>query len=361
MKIAIVGIVGVPASYGGFETLVEQLISHNFEVATRKKYTVFCSSSAYEKKVSTYKGAEITYINFRANGIQSILYDGYAMLQSMRSHDVILVLGVSGSIFLPFIRMLSKSKIIVNVDGIESRRQKWSNFIQKFLSISEYFAIKFSHAIVADNAEIQKYLLERYTANSELISYGGDHVLQSPQTDVHISKPENFALGLCRIEPENNVEIILDAFSVSGKNLVFIGNWDNSLYGINLYTKYKNYDNIQLINPIYDTERLFEYRSSCNLYVHGHSAGGTNPSLVEMLFFDVPIIAFDCKFNRNTTFNKCEYFSDKSDLVDFLANSSYSARMEWEEKYREAREIYTWANVSEQYDNLFRRIHENGK
>jgi glycosyltransferase involved in cell wall biosynthesis len=131
---------------------------------------------------------------------------------------------------------------------------------------------------------------------------------------------EGFALTICRVEPENQIEMLIESCVKSAvvREYVVIGNWGNSNYGILLKARYQNQQKIKLIDPIYDAGELLEYRSKCNFYLHGHSVGGTNPSLVEMLYFDCEIFAYDCPFNRETGENAIQYFKDCSDLVQCL-------------------------------------------
>ena len=358
MKVSIIGTVGLPANYGGFETLVEQLVFENERRGMPLDITVFCSKNGYDKvfEQKVFHGAKLRYLNLKANGVQSVLYDGLSMIKSCRSHDVLLVLGVSGALFLPFVRLFSKAKIVTNVDGIESRREKWRRGIKNFLKFSEWLCIKFSHAIVSDNKSIRDYLSESYGIHSTIIAYGGDHARQA-QIKNSITPPffpEKFALSLCRIEPENNVELILKAFSKSKKNIVFIGNWSNSKYGITLREKYQNYQNIELLDPIYDIGILKRFRESCTVYVHGHSAGGTNPSLVEMLFFDANILCFDCNFNRNTTFEKSKYFKSDLELSALLDQPDIWDLASTYDLYRAIREEYSWSCIYDKYVRILK-------
>lgn len=121
LLISIIGTVGVPACYGGFESLVDNLLDFTPQDV---EYTVFCSAKKYEKRLSSYKGAKLVYLEKDANGIESIFYDFEGMMRSLDS-DIMLILGVSGCMFLPFIRRLFKGKIITNIDGLEWRRDKW--------------------------------------------------------------------------------------------------------------------------------------------------------------------------------------------------------------------------------------------
>ncbi|MCU6664559.1 hypothetical protein D3C75_222890 [compost metagenome] len=347
-KISIVGIAGIPACYGGFETLVENLTQYS---SGRVSYTVFCSGKIYAERLKEHNGANLKYINLHANGMQSIPYDIISLFQSRKS-DVILILGVSGCIALPLIRMISKAKIITNIDGLEWKRNKWNAAIKFFLKFSERMAVKFSDVVIADNYQITKYVKESYDVNAETIAYGGDHVL----TGGEIGISSNYYLSLCRIEPENNVEMILETFSRTQKNLKFVGNWNSSDFGKRMIKKYSEFTNIEMIAPVYNLDELFVLRSKCKGYVHGHSAGGTNPSLVEIMHFAKPVFAFDCSFNRYTTDNRAIYFADTVDLVDKLTDEELlSAEMqECALSMQEiARTRYTWKTIAESYEALY--------
>lgn len=356
-KIAIIGTVGVPARYGGFETLVENIIGDN--CSDGFEYTVYCSSKKYDQKLFEYKKAKLRYIPFNANGAQSILYDIVAILRSLRESDVLLILGVSGCVILPLVRLFSRKKIIINIDGLEHRRDKWDLKTRNFLKFSEKLAVRNATVVVSDNKVIQDYVQNEYGIKSELIAYGGDHVqcdISNIEVDImqrYSIIPQGFSFSLCRIEPENNVHITLEAFARNSKKLLFVGNWNNSDYGKSLLEKYKKYDNIKMLSPIYDIMTLNVLRSNCIFYLHGHSAGGTNPSLVEAMFFGKPILAFDCLYNRETTENKANYFADSKELEN-LINQEYLYFVDNAYAMREiAQKRYTWAKVAKQYEQLY--------
>ena len=357
-QIAIIGTVGVPANYGGFETLVENIIGRNN--LQEIKYVVYCSSISYSRKRKTYKGADLQYIPIKANGWQSIFYDSLSMLHAIFSKtDVLLILGVSGCFILPFIRMISRKKIIVNIDGLEHRRGKWKPSIRKFLKQSEKIAIRYAHVIVTDNKAIQDYVKTEYGQDSALIAYGGDHVQVSPDSDEtpilgkYRLSDGDYSFSLCRIEPENNVHVTLEAFARTGAPLVMIGNWRNSDYGKRLLSQFSAYPNIRMLAPIYDLPILNALHNHCKFYIHGHSAGGTNPSLVEAMFFGKPILAFDVIYNRETTANLANYYKDAEQLekllclpYDLFAQNALSM-------VQIAKQRYLWSIISKQYEKLY--------
>ena len=355
IKIAIIGTNGVPASYGGFETFVEHLIEGKQAI-----FSVYCSSKNGKKREEEYKGARLIYIPLKANGISSIAYDIFSMIHALWSGQKnFLILGVSGAIFFPILKLFPEIKVITNIDGIEWQRNKWKGLSKIFLKFSEFMAIKFSSLIISDNLAITKYVSEKYKIDAKTIAYGGDHAFFTKEK-VPLLTNENlkhgkskYALSICRIEPENNVEMILEAVSLMDLSLVFIGNWSDSEYGKRLFKKFSSRTNIHLLDPIYSIESLFEYRASCSVYIHGHSAGGTNPSLVEMMFFSKPIIAFDCSFNRFTLENKGNYFSSTQKLSHLLSDiESLTDKIIFREI---ANRKYTWDFIRKEYLELFEK------
>lgn len=305
---------------------------------------------------STYKNAVLKYINLHANGSESILYDIISIIRTPKASDTILILGVSGCIFLPIYRLFSNKNLIINIDGIEHKRAKFGFFTKKFLKLSEYCAIKYANKIITDNKGIQDYVKTTYNKNSYLIAYGGDHVLKNmPQEvqqkilDQYNLQKKSYCIEVCRIEPENNCHVVLDAFSRIDRKLVFIGNWDRSEYGRQLKERYRSYKNIVILDPIYDITTLYALRSNAEVYIHGHSAGGTNPSLVEAMFFGIPIIAFDIVFNRETTDNMAEYFTSADDIIRILATENLGGDVMKDI----ASKKYTWKRITEQYESLY--------
>ena len=355
MKIAILGTVGVPACYGGFETLAENLVHYHARHALQAKLTVWCSAKDYAEHPSRYKNAELRYIGLRANGVQSVPYDFVSLWQAVRSgHDRIVLLGVSGALALPLIRMISKARIVTNIDGIEWKREKWSGLARIFLRLSERAAVYFSHAIIADNQAIADHVRESYRRGCHVIAYGGDHALAHAEKAVAPAGfPDTYALALCRIEPENHAHTILEAWAQLDTPLVFVGNWANSPYGRELKARYAKHTNLYLLDPVYEPEKLHALRSRASVYVHGHSAGGTNPSLVEMMHFGIPVLAHGCLFNRHSTEGKTRYFETSTDLVrEAQALTPEQSATIGADMLEIARRRYTWDQVGRAYFEL---------
>ncbi|RYY10857.1 MAG: DUF1972 domain-containing protein, partial [Cytophagaceae bacterium] len=186
-KVAIIGTVGLPACYGGFETLTAYLVKHLHQ---EHDLTVYCSGKKYPRaeRRSHYESAKLVYLPFEANGAQSIIYDCLSILHALFFADVLLILGVPGGLLLPFVRLFTNKKIIISIDGIEWRRDKWNRYAKWFLRWSENLAVKYSHADISDNDAIQNYTARAYSTRSRVIEYGGDHAQRQPITDVHRQK-----------------------------------------------------------------------------------------------------------------------------------------------------------------------------
>jgi len=356
MKVSIIGTVGIPAKYGGFETLVNYLTQN---LADQFDITVYCSGKAYTDQLKTCNGAKLKYINLSANGVQSVLYDIISIFKSLKNSDVLLVLGVSGCIVLPFIKLISKNKVIVNIDGLEWKRAKWKRFAKKFLKFSEKIAVKNADVIVTDNKVIQDYVFSEYNIKTQLIAYGGDHVQKEKISDKLISSfpflNEKYCFKVCRIEPENNVKMILDAFStLPNRIIVIIGNWNNSEYGQILKKTYSDFNNIFLMNPIYNQQTLNQIRSNCYIYIHGHSAGGTNPSLVEAMSLELPIFSFGVNYNKESTQYAAKYFDNKLELKNLLTTINDIELIEIGKAMKKnASKLYNWSDISKKYSELF--------
>lgn len=355
-KIAIVGTQGVPAQYGGFETLVEYLIRY---LGDKIEITVFASSKIYGKNApEEYKGVKMVYVPFNPNGALSVVYDSLSLLKSCRSYDKVLVLGASGGLIFPFLKKY-RNKFILNFGGLDWGREKWGRFARWYLKKAEKLAINNSAILVADNKGIQDYIKKEYNRNSELIAYGGDQVRKVDVTAEHLEKfpflSTPYVLDVARIQADNNIEMILGAFEgIEDYNLVIVGNWEKSFYGQQLKKQYEQKRKIWLLDPVYDQELLNVIRGNASLYIHGHSAGGTNPALVEAMSLGLPIYCFNNGFNNYTTENQAVYFDSSEHLHDLLLQLDVIKLKQLGMKMQMiAGRNYTWENIANKYMKLF--------
>ena len=357
-KIAIIGTNGLPGRYGGWD----QLLNH-LTLTLNGDYEIIVYTSSYNavKGLKLYNGAKLKIIPLKANGFQSIFYDGISMFHAALNYDLLLVLGTSGCIFLPIIKLFRK-KIILNPDGAEWKRGKWNIFVKWFLKKSEDIGIRFADYVVADNKIIFDYINEEYGLNSELIAYGGDNavkVVLRDETEKKYNIVKNqYAFKVCRIEPENNIDLILEAFVKIDFKLILIGNWEFSSYGSNLKKKYSKFKNLILLDPIYHQQTLDELRSNCGIYIHGHSVGGTNPSLVEAMNLGLCCVVFDVHYNRETTENKALYFKNSDELLMIIydiINLKVNVTLFGNDLLSIAKRRYSWNIIINQYKQVFNK------
>jgi glycosyltransferase involved in cell wall biosynthesis len=359
-SVAIIGTVGLPANYGGFETLTDHLVKN---LNDQYDLTVYCSGKKYARagRNKKYNGARLVYLPFDANGIQSIIYDSISILHSLFYADVLLILGVAGAWMLPFVKLFTNKKIIISIDGIEWKRDKWNMIARIYLWWAEKIAVKYSHIDISDNESIQDYTAMQYGSLSRIIEYGADHVMKvQPRFEERLQYPfmkKPYAFKVCRIEPENNVHLILETFSeLSRHTLVIVGNWTKNAYGLELRERYKNYSNIYMLDPIYNQRSLDLLRSNALVYIHGHSAGGTNPSLVEAMYLGLPIVAFDVSYNRTTTESKAIYFKTTTDLAKIIQTAAIGKLLELGVEMKQVAERrYVWKKIAKSYARL---VHE---
>lgn len=313
MKLAFIGAVGLPNRYGGFESFLEQcaptLVRHGHQVI------VTCDASAYQDDRSpTFREVERIFLKVRANGAMSILHDAVAFAAVFARADRIVVLGVSGGIFFPLFRALcalTGKRLLINIDGVEWRRTKFSPTRRLVLRLFDSLAQTCSHGVIYDNSALLPFVLSSARAKARLIAYSGDHVLRLPD----VTRLSRTALTICRIEPENNIDMVIAGALGSGLDrYTVIGNWNGSPYGRELKARHADNPRLLLVDPVYDPSTVARHREECAIYIHGHSVGGTNPSLVEILFYDCAILCYDCNFNRETAGASAEYFGNAQAL-----------------------------------------------
>ena len=316
LHIRFIGSAGIPNRYGGFESFLENCapvmaaLGHHIQVT--------CDAHLYENKEVDYRGVERVFISTPANGGWSMLHDLLAFSKTFPSASHIVVLGVSGGFWFPLFRLLcdlTGKRLLVNVDGVEWRRTKFGRGKRLLLKALDVLAQKFAHTIIYDNLGLRPYLLDSVQKKAICIAYSGDHVLHLED----VSASPDTALTICRIEPENNLEILIEGALLSRlQKYTIVGNWNHSPYARQLRQRYADESRLALMDPIYDTDRLARLRTTCGVYIHGHSVGGTNPSLVEMLFYDCHILCFDVEFNRHTAAETARYFRDPLALKSLI-------------------------------------------
>ena len=357
IKLAIIGAHGLPAKYGGYCTLAEYLAEHrpeDFDV------TVYCVAAEYDEHPSMYKGVHLEWVNYSARGMMAWQFHKYGLTHAI-SHDAdcILLCGPNGGFILPFYHKY-RERFFLNIGGIEWKRNKFNWFMQRVMRVLMKSAVRNCGYLVADNIGIHDYMIGEYgREDSVVIAYGGHQAKKIELTPEVIKKYPfvngRYAVAIARIQSDNNVEMLLEAFKDVKMPLVYIGNWNVTLWAQQIRETYSKYRNLILLDAIYDIPVLNQIRSNCAIYVHGHSAGGTNPSLVEAMHIEVPLACFDNGFNNNTTYNKALYFKDVESLKQ-IVNETMPERFSEVAKdmKRLAMEHYTWETIAAQYYEFFR-------
>jgi hypothetical protein len=357
-RVAIVGTNGIPAEYGGFETLAENLVGGLREEFA---FNVYCSRRPQSERRSTYHGARLIYLPISANGWNAPIYDAISIVHALFSSDIILVLGPSFSLLFPFTHWLGL-RTIVNFGGLnEWCRPKYNYFQQLYLLASYFIAARFAYRVVADNYVLRKSIRDTFSVDASVIRYGGDQVQIPKAVSIALQKrfvflAERYYINVSRAQVDNNIHILIDAFlNLPEYTLVVISNWQVSEYGRNLRLRFSGVPNIHLIDAIYDRPVLDLIRSRCHAYIHSHSYCGTAPSLVEAICLGLPLFCFDVATNRETTRGKALYFTNSSDLVDLVRSAG-------DNKLDALRSIfiemgtteYKWRDICNQYADLFR-------
>lgn len=358
MKIAIVGSRGIPAAYGGFETFAEKLSS--LLSKSGMNVTVVCQSSSSEpvshgnvKLLYSKYTKEHHPVRFYYDSLRTVLQDA----------ELVLVCGVGGAVFYPFLRK-HNAIMVTHTDGREELRGKYSRVKKMYVRIAQLFAAAFSRHLVTDSHALFSFWSAMPFASEHKISvieFGAEFI---DETDDGILgeldlEAGNYFLVVCRMVPENNVEMILRGCHVSGSNkkLLLVGN-TSGLYG-ELLRKMAP-PHAVFAEGIYDQKKLSALRKHCLAYIHGHSVGGTNPSLLEAMAAGNVCICHDNKYNRETTGDSMIYFRDEKELSRSVQQAE-NLKAEEKTAYahagrRRISEYYNWERISEKYIRLFKSL-----
>ncbi|WP_222167371.1 glycosyltransferase [Edaphocola aurantiacus] len=321
MKIAILGSRGIPNAYGGFEQYAEQL--SRFLADRGCEVYVYCSSA------HPYKASKLGKVFLKhqydpewLGTAGQFVYD-YNCIRDARKEkfDIVYQLGYTSSAI--FNRMMPASAILItNMDGMEWQRSKYSPMVQRFLKWSESLVVKRSHYLIADAIPIQEYIRKQYHAAAYYSAYTSVIPAHADESllEAYSLVKKQYSLLIARMEPENNIEPVLEAYAAAAQQypLIVIGNTDNH-FGRYLLKKFAT-PNIRFLGSIYDKPILDTLRQCSAFYFHGHSVGGTNPSLLEAMASKCSIIAHDNVYNRSVLQEHALFFATADELKDILIN-----------------------------------------
>ncbi|MER8633796.1 DUF1972 domain-containing protein [Mesorhizobium opportunistum] len=364
-SILILGTRGIPAAHGGFETFAEKLAL--FLAGRGWKVGVYCQEEVERvdrrMRTETWRGIELIHIQVASKGPRATLeFDWQCVLDAARRPGVCLVLGYNGAVFLTWLRLMRR-KIITNMDGIEWRRPKWGPAARTWFWLNEWIGAWASHRLVADHPVIADHLATRRPRSAiTTIAYGADPVTAAPEAPVRALglEPGKYLISIARIEPDNNILPIVEAFCSQKRDmkLVVLGTLSDE---IAYHVAIRKAANASVVLPgaIYDQATVKALRYHARAYLHGHTVGGTNPSLVEALAAGNMVIAHDNPYNRWTAGAAAIFFKDTQSCAERMQQAledDVLVKACGEAARTRAREAFRWEDVLVAYENEAYRL-----
>jgi len=365
LRIAVIGSRGIPANYGGFETFAEELcprlvdLGHDVTVYCRKGYTG-------DYLLHEYKGVTLRYPPYLRNRqLEQLSHEAACIADSLaRKFDLYYFLGTRGApLYVPL--KLTRRIIVVNTDGLEWMRRKWSRLGRAYLKFAEWMAVRVAaDELVSDARAMSAFFHRKYGRASTYLTNGAHVLTELPAgaLDEWSLEPGSYYLVACRIEPENNIDIIIREFLASGsqRELVIAG-------GMNYRTPYWEHltalgagGRVRFLGPVYGDMRVEKLHLGCYAYLHGHEVGGTNPSLLKAMGCGNLAVALDTEFNsENLEGTGLLWEKRQGSLADRIrwaeANPQQVAELGRRAQQR-IRDHYTWDRIAAAHDEFFRQV-----
>ena len=375
-RIALLGSRGIPAKYGGFETFAEHVAPAL--AAEGREVWVSCEGTALPRP-SEYKGVRLFYFPLKPfrRVFYETIYDIYSLWRASLTCDCVIMLGYGAGFFF-FIPKLFRRKIAVNVDGREWTREKYNSLEKTALHVNELFALHYADAAIADARAIQAYLKASRAREATFIPYGVDvsaRVKWDPSRlgalsgDLDHLEIGEYFLIVARLERDNNISTMVEGFLTARteKKLVIVGNFLDSSYegGIHaLIAEHRGQDRVMFSGGIYEKDLLTMLRQHCFAYLHGHSAGGTNPSLLEAMSARNLIIAHDNQYNREVCDRFALFFNDPASLrtaIESVGDQPEAYDTLRDGAFDRAKNEYAWDRVIREYEALLDDVLRCGK
>ncbi|MFB1022898.1 MAG: DUF1972 domain-containing protein [Vicingaceae bacterium] len=361
MKIGILGTRGIPNHYGGFEQFTEFLSDG---LVKKGHEVVVYNSSDHPYQEKMWNGVCIQHCKDwegKLGTVGQFFYDLNCIRNARKQNfDILLQLGYTSSSVWKNL-LPKKAVIVTNMDGLEWKRSKFSKPVQQFLKKAEKWAIESSDHLIADSKGIQQYLNQSHATESTYIAYGSHLFSDSNESylEGYGVEKSNYNMLIARMEPENNVEVILDGV-VQSKNsspFLVVGNTNNR-FGQYLIDKFKDNENIQFIGGVYDLSALNNLRFFSKLYFHGHSVGGTNPSLLEAMASSAFIVSHKNEFNSAVLEASAIYFSTSDDISRIINQPIMPEKRKSfiQLNRNKIEELYTWKKIIQSYEDLFLKL-----
>lgn len=363
-KISILGIRGIPACHGGFETFAEKLSL--FLVEQGWAVTVYCQEEeGGAQGESDWQGIRRIHIPVKQQGAAgTVVFDWKSVIHALAEDGLFLTLGYNTAVFNTLQRFKGQVSII-NMDGIEWRRDKWGAIAKAWFWLNERVGCWVGNHLIADHPNIKEHLATRVVAGKiSMIPYGGDAVLDADAglLQAYGVNPGDFSVIIARPEPENSFLEIVRAFSQKRRDhkLVVLGQFTPDINAFHRQVIAAASNEVVFPGAIYDAPVVQALRFHCRFYLHGHRVGGTNPSLVEALGAGCAVIAHDNGFNRWVAGPGAAYFADEAAcgrVFDDLLGASTSIERMREASRSRFSERFTWPQVLREYEELLIRWH----
>ena len=368
MKIAFVSTRGIPNNYGGFEQFAEYI---SVGMAQRGHEVVVYSPKFHPYQESTYKGVRIKHIyspeTWMGSSVGSFFYDFASLRDALKKEDFDIIYEAGYTSIIPAyiwfnVKKRKRPIFTTNMDGLENERSKFSPMVRRFLDWEEKMAVKYSHYLIADNMGIHDYYKEKYGKESKFLAYGADihDDFKAEYLEEFGLKSEEYYILIARLEPENNIVMAIEGYLHSKENgrrpLIVVGK-TNTPHGKELVEKYGNERNVEFVGGIYDFKKLDSVRHFSKAYFHGHSVGGTNPSLLEAMAAGCFIFAHDNIFNRAVLKENAFYYPSADKVTEYLnridtiaegSKIQYTAR-----NIEVIRNEYSWESLIDKHEKYF--------
>lgn len=369
MKIAFISTRGIPNNYGGFEQFAEYI---SVGLVRRGHEVVVYSPHFHPYREPDYKGVRIKHIyspeKWIGSSVGSFFYDFLSLRDALKKEkfDIIYEAGYTSIVpaYIWFnVKRIKYPLFTTNMDGLEYKRTKFNRWVQKFVFWEERMAVKHSHFLIADNMGIHDYYKEKYGKESKFLAYGAD-IHEDYDEDILKEfglEADGYFIVVARLEPENNLFMAIEGYLASGqygkRPLVIVGK-TNTPYGKHLVERYGDDRNIRFVGGIYDFRKLNSIRHYSYAYFHGHSVGGTNPSLLEAMASGCFILAHDNIFNRAVLGENALYYGSTDaamEMLDEIDQAVSAYKKEYTGRNLEViRRDYSWEKLVDEHEEYFK-------